>query len=91
MFHPTSSNNVLRPNRIISRRQNRYLKASHTRDVVVKLRLFSENTQQNRAGPPNQIFDFPINGPLEQKIGKVGNRRALVRAVAQRMVDGITS
>ena len=32
-----------------------------------------------------------IDGPLEQKIGKVGNRRALVRAVAQRMVDGVTS
>jgi len=32
-----------------------------------------------------------IDGPLEQKIGKVSDRRALVRAVAQRMIDGITS
>jgi hypothetical protein len=32
-----------------------------------------------------------IDGPLEHKIGKVSDRRALVRAVAYRMVDGITS
>ena len=32
-----------------------------------------------------------IDGPLERKIGKVSNRRALVRAVAQRMIDGVTS
>lgn len=32
-----------------------------------------------------------IDGPLEIKIGKVSDRRALVRAVARRMIDGITS
>jgi hypothetical protein len=32
-----------------------------------------------------------IDGPLEQKIGKVSDRRALVRSVANRMIDGITS
>lgn len=32
-----------------------------------------------------------IDGPLEHKIGKVSDRRALVRAVARRMIDGITS
>lgn len=32
-----------------------------------------------------------IDGPLEQKIGKVSDRRALVRAVAHRMREGITS
>jgi len=32
-----------------------------------------------------------IDGPLEQKIGKVSDRRALVRGVANRMIDGITS
>jgi AcrR family transcriptional regulator len=32
-----------------------------------------------------------IDGPLEQKIGKVSNRRELVRAVARRMIDGVTS
>jgi len=32
-----------------------------------------------------------IDGPLERKIGKVSDRRALVRGVANRMIDGITS
>ena len=32
-----------------------------------------------------------IDGPLEHKIGKVSDRRALVRSVANRMIDGITS
>jgi AcrR family transcriptional regulator len=32
-----------------------------------------------------------IDGPLERKIGKVSDRRALVRSVANRMIDGITS
>ena len=32
-----------------------------------------------------------IDGPLEHKIGKVSDRRALVRGVANRMIDGITS
>jgi hypothetical protein len=32
-----------------------------------------------------------IDGPLENKIGKVSDRRVLVRAVARRMIDGITS
>jgi len=32
-----------------------------------------------------------IDGPLEHKIGKVSDRRALVRAVAHRMIEGITS
>lgn len=32
-----------------------------------------------------------IDGPLKQKIGKVSDRRALVRAVAHRMREGITS
>ncbi|MFZ9819116.1 MAG: TetR/AcrR family transcriptional regulator [Ilumatobacteraceae bacterium] len=32
-----------------------------------------------------------IDGPLEQKIGKVSDRRALVRSVANRMIDGLTS
>ncbi len=32
-----------------------------------------------------------IDGPLEHKIGKVSDRRTLVRGVANRMIDGITS
>ncbi len=32
-----------------------------------------------------------IDGPLEMKIGKVADQRAMVRAVAHRMVDGISS
>jgi AcrR family transcriptional regulator len=32
-----------------------------------------------------------IDGPLEYKIGKVSDRRALVRSVANRMIDGLTS
>jgi AcrR family transcriptional regulator len=32
-----------------------------------------------------------IDGPLEHKIGKVSDRRALVRSVANRMIDGLTS
>ena len=32
-----------------------------------------------------------IDGPLENKIGKVSDRRVLVRAVARRMIDSITS
>lgn len=32
-----------------------------------------------------------IDGPLERKIGKVSDRRALVRSVANRMIDGLTS
>lgn len=32
-----------------------------------------------------------IDGPLKNKIGKVSDRRVLVRAVARRMIDGITS
>lgn len=32
-----------------------------------------------------------IDGPLEHKIGKVSDRRALVRNVARRLVDGIAS
>lgn len=32
-----------------------------------------------------------IDGPLEHKIGKVSDQRALVRGVANRMIDGITS
>jgi hypothetical protein len=32
-----------------------------------------------------------IDGPLENKIGKVSDRRVLVWAVARRMIDGITS
>ena len=32
-----------------------------------------------------------IDGPLENKIGKVSDRRVLVRAVARRMIHGITS
>ena len=32
-----------------------------------------------------------IDGPLEHKIGKVSDRRALVRSVPNRMIDGITS
>ncbi|MFM8646035.1 MAG: hypothetical protein ACKODN_12725 [Actinomycetota bacterium] len=32
-----------------------------------------------------------IDGPLEHTIGRVSDRRALVRAVAHRMIDGITS
>jgi hypothetical protein len=32
-----------------------------------------------------------IDGPLENKIGTVSDRRVLVRAVARRMIDGITS
>ena len=32
-----------------------------------------------------------IDGPLEHKIGKVSDRRALVRGVANRMIDGLTS
>ena len=32
-----------------------------------------------------------IDGPLEHKIGKESDRRALVRGVANRMIDGITS
>lgn len=32
-----------------------------------------------------------VDGPLEQKIGKVADRRALVRGVANRMIDGITT
>jgi len=32
-----------------------------------------------------------IDGPLEHKIGKVSDRRALVRAVAHRMIAGINS
>ena len=32
-----------------------------------------------------------IDGPFERKIGKVSDRRALVRSVANRMIDGLTS
>ena len=32
-----------------------------------------------------------IDGPLEHKIGKVSDRRTLVRGVANRMIDGLTS
>ena len=30
-----------------------------------------------------------IDGPLEKKIGRVSDRRALVRSVAQRAADGL--
>ena len=32
-----------------------------------------------------------VDGPLEQKIGKVADRRALVRSVAHRMMEGTTN